>query len=122
MYRQSELPAVYQFWLLQLGLEDSAAATQGNRTAIRVNDYLLGIVQLRADVAVNSSNRSPMAFAVNHWLGLCIGTAFACLFLLHLAIVGGRQRPWLHRMRIHASNGFYIGTIYQRWFANPLAS
>ncbi len=43
-----------------------------------------------------------------------IGVGFCTLFGLHTIVLAKLRPTWLEPLRVHASNGFYIDTVYQR--------
>ena len=47
-----------------------------------------------------------------------IALSFCILFALHLLVVHRLRPHWLHPIRVHATNGFYIDAMYHRIFAS----
>jgi NAD(P)H-quinone oxidoreductase subunit 5 len=73
------------------------------------------------DSIIAGSLPATTAIAAN-WLVVPVLLAgFASLFLLHSLLAGERQRSWLHRWYVHASNGFYVENTLRRVFG-PLSS
>ncbi len=72
--------------------------------------------------------------AVDHWLQPTVTTiqfstaskfvlagiaaAFALLFILHAALTRSVRPAWLAPLHVHATNGFYIDSVYHRAFAS----
>ncbi|MFK8112179.1 MAG: hypothetical protein AB8B91_08240, partial [Rubripirellula sp.] len=53
---------------------------------------------------------------------LDVALAFIALFALHAALRQRKGPAWLEPLRIHASSGFYIDSIYRRLFGGLLKS
>ena len=59
----------------------------------------------------------PVVFTTAaYWVMLGIATAFGVLFALHAALLRQHQPEWLMALRVHATNGFYVDTLYHRIF------
>ena len=53
---------------------------------------------------------------------VAIGLFFSFLFALHTLLAQHKTYEWLEAIRIHALNGFYVETFYQRLFASVTRS
>jgi len=107
-------------WKLQLG-EQLQAKAMGLIVVVGASFMYLASYGL-IDVLVGQSISSGPPLSRTQWVSLPIGLAFGSIFLLQIAVTSGWHRPWLERIRIHASNGFYFGSIYQRLFSNVMTS
>jgi NAD(P)H-quinone oxidoreductase subunit 5 len=89
-----------------------------------LGSYGLALFYYLSYVAVDAFMTSPpvaaMAPGASLWLTAGVAVAFAALFALHQLAASRHQPSWLHALHVHASNGFYIDSLYRR-FIVPLA-
>ncbi len=71
---------------------------------------------LCVDFVVASAIAEVPGSAVTQFIMFDICLAFAALFFLHVLVARGKTPGWTETWRVHASNGFYIDALYQRWF------
>ncbi len=66
------------------------------------------------DSMVSPSLPTPTAPALMWLIVALVASGFAGMFLLQWSLSNGRTRETVHRLRIHASNGFYLESAFRR--------
>ncbi len=82
-------------------------------TSFLISSYTLGYCLIEEMVKASSVSVQ----VAGSWLAvLLIGLCFGGLLLTHAVTRTGVSTPWLNRLYIHASNGFYMEAWYRRQF------
>lgn len=94
-----------------VGLSSVAGICLASLGSYALMDLFVGDLVAEPPIGLNQS-----------WVIWSIALIFGALFVMHIGLASGWRHAWLDSLRIHASSGFYFGSIYQRLFSNVLTS